>query len=141
MGIYIIEYAQDRNFVIGVTDQILNSAVVLKNKKGLPPRNALWDVNIDTGTITLNSSGGTIGLGVDRLAAEAPVKLKYAPDSIRWDFLSNPGFIVPVTDHSLCLDNKGRSVTDGNTIWLYPVNGSPAQQWVLVSLNNLKAFE
>ncbi|ASL42856.1 hypothetical protein bAD24_I05145 [Burkholderia sp. AD24] len=141
MGVYIIEYSQNPNFVLGITDQSLGSQVVLKNKSGLAPRLAFWDVNFDSGVITLNASGGTLGVGADTVTPEALAKLKSAADSIRWDFFSSPGFIVPASNHALCLDDKNRVVSDGNPIWLYPVNGSPAQQWRLVPLNNLKAFE
>ncbi|HHX4057927.1 RICIN domain-containing protein [Streptomyces noursei] len=141
MGVYIIEYSQDPNYVIGVTDQSQDNPVVLRSKNGLAPRYGFWDVNFDTGIVSLNSSGGVLAIGADRIAPESLLKLKPSASAIQWDFFSKPGYIVPRSDESLCLDDKGRVVKDGNPIWLFPINGSPAQQWRLVPLNNLKSFE
>lgn len=141
MGVYIIEYDQDPNYVIGVTDQSQDNGVVLRSKKGLAPRFAFWDINFDSGIISLNASGGVLAIGADRIAPEALLRLKPTQAAIQWDFFSHPGYIVPRADESLCLDDKGRVVADGNPLWLYPINGSPAQQWRLVPLNSLKSFE
>jgi hypothetical protein len=32
-----------------------------------------------------------------------------------------------------CLDDKGGAVVNGNTVWLYGCNGTPAQQWTVMS--------
>ena len=141
MGVYIIEYDQDPTYVIGVTDQSQDNGVVLRSKKGLAPRFAFWDINFDSGIISLNASGGVLAIGADRIAPEALLRLKPTQAAIQWDFFSHPGYIVPRADETLCLDDKGRGVADGNPLWLYPINGSPTQQWRLVPLNSLKSFE
>ncbi|KVO85396.1 hypothetical protein WL21_05325 [Burkholderia ubonensis] len=141
MGAYVIEYAQDTNFVLAVQDQILGSQVVIKNKKGLAPRYAFWDVDFDSGVISLNSSGGGIAVGADRIAPESLAKLKLRQDAIHFNFFLHPGFLIVASDPSLCLDVKDRKVADGTPTWLFPYNGSPAQQWRLVPLHNLEAFE
>ncbi|MCA8073859.1 RICIN domain-containing protein [Burkholderia vietnamiensis] len=82
-----------------------------------------------------------LAIGADRIAPEALLKLKSAAVAFQWDFFSHPGFIVPRADESLFLDDKSRVVSNGNPLLLYPVNGSPAQQWRLVPLNNRKSFE
>ncbi|WP_198400368.1 MULTISPECIES: hypothetical protein [Bradyrhizobium] len=56
MGLYLIEYKQDRNVVLGVKDQQDGAAVVLR-KKDTPLHCVLGDLNFDTGAITLNSGG------------------------------------------------------------------------------------
>ncbi|MFB7788681.1 hypothetical protein ACFC1D_39000, partial [Streptomyces vinaceus] len=71
MGVYIIEYSQDPNYVIGVTDQSQDNPVVLRSKNGLAPRYGFWDVNFDTGIVSLNSSGGVLAIGADRIAPES----------------------------------------------------------------------
>ncbi|WP_198400367.1 MULTISPECIES: hypothetical protein [Bradyrhizobium] len=53
----------------------------------------------------------------------------------------NPGFILSLPDNSLCIDNKTRGTSDGNSVWLFKFNGSPAQQWNFVPLMNLRAME
>ncbi|WP_210168621.1 RICIN domain-containing protein, partial [Bradyrhizobium viridifuturi] len=129
MGLYLIEYKQDRHFVLGVKDQQDGAAVVLR-KKDTPLRYVLWDLNFDTGAITLNSSGGNLAVGTDRVAPEALLSLKvYNPaiQSQRWEFLKSPGFILSLPDNSLCIDNKSRGTSDGNPVWLFKFNGSPAQ--------------
>ncbi|MBR8237544.1 MULTISPECIES: RICIN domain-containing protein [unclassified Burkholderia] len=141
MGQYIIEYAQDPDYRLAVTDQISGSAVVLRNKKGLTGRHCIWDINFDNGIIALSGSGDVLAIGADRIAPEAYLKLKPTSEAIPWDFFDKPGYIVPFADPNLCLDDKDRVVRDGNPIWLYPVNGSPAQQWKLVSLFKLKTLE
>lgn len=61
MGTYLIQYAQDKNYVLGVTDEMSGAKVVLR-KAGTPYRYVLWDIDQDTGIITLNSSGGELAI-------------------------------------------------------------------------------
>lgn len=143
MGLYLIEYKQDRNVVLGVKDQQDGAAVVLR-KKDTPLRCVLGDLNFDTGAITLNSGGGNLTVGTDRVAPDALLSLKvYNPaiQSQRWEVLKSPGFILSLPDNSLCIDNKTRGTSDGNPVWLFKFNGSPAQQWNFVPLMNLRAME
>ncbi|AOJ12212.1 RICIN domain-containing protein [Burkholderia vietnamiensis] len=141
MGVYIIEYSQDTDFVLAVQDQMLGSPVVIKNKKGLAPRYAFWDVDFDSGVISLNSSGGGIAIGATPIAAESYAKLALRQDAIHFDFFLHPGYLMVDVNPPLCLDVKDRRIADGTPTWLYPYNGSPAQQWNLVPLRNLNAFE
>ncbi|HCR1382521.1 TPA: hypothetical protein ONA39_005859, partial [Pseudomonas aeruginosa] len=60
MGTYLIQYAQDKNYVLGVTDEMSGAKVVLRKAEGTPYRYVLWDIDQDTGIITLNSSGGEL---------------------------------------------------------------------------------
>ncbi|KAA0087686.1 hypothetical protein CIW54_13130 [Paraburkholderia sp. T12-10] len=114
-----------------------------KEKKTTPGRFLLWDLDFDTGAIKLVASNNTLAIDTQgqRISAETPAVLN-AYDrnaaSQKWDFISKPNFILSVSNPSLCLDNKGRSITDGNTVWLYPFNGSLAQEWALVPLSNFK---
>ncbi|MBO4228499.1 RICIN domain-containing protein [Bradyrhizobium neotropicale] len=145
MGIYIIEYRQDPNFVLGVKDQQLDSPVVLR-KKGTPNRYVLWDVSYDTSAITLNSSGGKLAIGPqgDRVAPEVLLSLKvYNPADAKqqWELLKSPGFILNDVNEQLCVDNKNRVTSDGNPTWLYQFNGSVAQQWNFVPLSTLRVAE
>lgn len=141
MGIYVIQYKQDPTYVLGVNDQIANSPVVVR-KQGTPNRFVLWDINFDTGVISLNSSGGTLALDPqgDRVAPEVPLVLapvNPAAAGQRYDVITKPNYLLSVANHQLCIDNKGRGLSNGNPVWLYQFNGSPAQQWNLVPLMNL----
>lgn len=143
MGIFTIEYKQDTRYVMGVTDQIVGAAVVLKEKKTTAGRYIFWDLDYDTGSIKLVASNDTLAIDTQgqRITAETPAVLNaYDPGaaSQKWDFVSKPNFILSVSNPSLCLDNKGRSITDGNPVWLYQFNGSLAQEWNLVPLSNFK---
>lgn len=62
MGTYLFQYAQDKDYVLGVTDENSNAKVVLRKAKGTPYRYILWDVDQDSGVITLNSSGGQLAI-------------------------------------------------------------------------------
>lgn len=142
MGLYIIEYKQNQDFVLGVKDQQDGAAVVLR-KKDTALRYVLWDLSFDTGAITLNSSAGKLAIGADRLAPEVLLSLKVynpADQKQRWELLKNPGFILSFADNSLCIDNKNRVTSDGNPVWLFKFNGSPAQQWNFVPLMNTRAL-
>nr|WP_255220058.1 RICIN domain-containing protein [Burkholderia glumae] len=55
----------------------------------------------------------------------------------RYDVITKPNYLLSVANHQLCIDNKGRGLSNGNPVWLYQFNGSPAQQWNLVPLMNL----
>ncbi|MFT0175134.1 RICIN domain-containing protein [Paraburkholderia mimosarum] len=143
MGIYLIEYKQDRNFLLGVNDQQDGAAIVLR-EKGTILRYVAWDLNYDTGAITLNSSGGDLAIGADRVAHEARLSLTVynrVDQRQRWELLKRPGFILSFADSSLCIDNDARQTNDGNQVRLYKFNGSPAQQWNFVPLMSRRAME
>ncbi|MEM5617537.1 hypothetical protein AAHB60_06720 [Pseudomonas aeruginosa] len=62
MGTYLFQYAQDKDYVLGVSDEQSGAKVVLRKAQGTPYRFILWDVDQDTGVITLNSSGGQLAI-------------------------------------------------------------------------------
>ncbi|ABC92998.1 UNVERIFIED_ORG: hypothetical protein GGE64_006261 [Rhizobium etli] len=139
MGQYVIEFKQNPDFVLGVDDQKEGAKVVLRKKDSTVYRHALWDLNSDSGAITLNSSAGNLAIGSDRLDPQAQLSLKvYNPtdEKQRWELLKKPGFILSNGDNRLCIDNDARGTSTGNRIWLFQFNGSPAQQWNFVSLSN-----
>ncbi|MGU2452346.1 RICIN domain-containing protein [Pseudomonas aeruginosa] len=131
--------------MLGVVDQNDGASVVAR-KKGAANRHVLWDINFDTGTITLNSSGGQLAITPkgNNVSSQTPLVLstvKPGTLSQRFDVISKPGFLLSMANAELCIDNDGRGVKDGNTVWLYNFNGSPAQQWRLVPLMNMMLAE
>lgn len=142
MGIYLIEYKADTNYVLGASDQMAGAAVVLR-AKGTQNRFTLWDLSYDTGAITLNSSASKLAIAPqgDRIAPEALLSLAVynpADQKQQWELLKSPGFILSGADNKLCIDNKNRVAKDGNPAWLYQFNGSVAQQWNFVPLMSLR---
>ncbi|HFH4397905.1 TPA: hypothetical protein ACGJ1E_004382 [Pseudomonas aeruginosa] len=49
MGTYLFQYAQDKDYVLGVSDEQSGAKVVLRKAQGTPYRFILWDVDQDTG--------------------------------------------------------------------------------------------
>ena len=144
MSTYLFQYAQDKDYVLGVTDENSNAKVVLRKAKGTPYRYILWDVDQDSGVITLNSSGGQLAIDPqgENLSSQTLLTLavvKTGAQSQRFDMVTKPLYILSVPEPGLCIDNQDRVVKDGNPIWLYEFNGSQAQQWIPQRLSFAKA--
>ncbi|WP_442808564.1 hypothetical protein [Trinickia soli] len=137
-----IECGQNRNFVMAVADTVAGSQVIIRSKNRLAARYAFWDINFETGRISLSSTGDTLSLGANRIAPESLVNLKPTAESIRWSFTENPGNIDVASDPPLCLAYKNGMVVEGNPVWLYRVNNAGnSSPWKIVSVNQLESFE
>ncbi|EIU7173742.1 RICIN domain-containing protein [Pseudomonas aeruginosa] len=140
MGTYLIQYAQDKNYVLGVTDEMSGAKVVLRKAEGTPYRYVLWDIDQDTGIITLNSSGGELAIdpqggNVDGGVFLTLAVVNSASKSQRFDMDTKPRYILSASNPKYCIDNESRQTQDGNPIWLYEFNGSQAQQWIAQRLS------
>ncbi|MBW5465936.1 hypothetical protein GOY11_32975 [Pseudomonas aeruginosa] len=140
MGTYLFQYAQDKDYVLCVSDEQSVATVVLRTAHGTPYRCILCDVDQDTEVITLNSSGGQLAIDTQR-AQDSPQNIltlsvvNSSSQSQRVDMVTNQLYILSVSEPGLCIDNQNRVTTDGNPIWLYEFNGSQAQQWITQRLS------
>ncbi|NTS93728.1 RICIN domain-containing protein [Pseudomonas aeruginosa] len=144
MGTYLFQYAQDKDYVLGVSDEQSGAKVVLRKAQGTPYRFILWDVDQDTGVITLNSSGGQLAIDPQggKVSPQNVLTLAVvnsSSQSQRFDMVTKPLYILSVPEPGLCIDNQNRVTKDGNPIWLYEFNGSQAQQWIPQRLSFAKA--
>jgi hypothetical protein len=140
MGLYIIKYAQNPNFALGISDQQSGAKLVLLPVSGTSTRKLIWNVNLDDFSITLWGSGGTLAIDIGGgIQDTTPLILNTYKTGIatqQWDPLSKPGFILSVPYMNFCIDDDHRQTASGTQVWLYTFNGSPAQQWSLISLSN-----
>ena len=129
----IIQWQLNTSFAIGVPDQISGSPLVLSKISG--GRNAIWDVDLAKNVILLTASGGTLAVDFTNGQAGNQVPLVLSPyngtptQTQQWSFLIKGGYITSLANTSLVIDVKSRVATDGQPIWGYTFNGSPAQQW------------
>ncbi|WP_426400805.1 RICIN domain-containing protein (plasmid) [Ralstonia sp. R-29] len=134
----LIQWQLDTSFAMGVTDQIVGAPVVLSKING--GRNILWDVDIAKNVVLLSSSGDTLAMDFknQQAANQVPIVLSAyngAPtptQQLAFWYLGRLGYITSIANPNLVLDVQNRVAKDGQTIWGYTFNGSPAQQWKAV---------
>jgi len=141
MPSFLIRYASDPSFVLGVEEKHEYARVVLRHVT-TSLKHILWDINFDNGAIRLNSGGQLAVAPKDgKIAQEIPLLLKFynASDATQhWEFSDNPGLILAALNERFCIDNHGGVKKDGNTIQLFPKHGGDNQQWLLRPLAELK---
>ncbi len=101
MGTYLFQYAQDKDYVLGVSDEQSGAKVVLRKAQGTPYRFILWDVDQDTGVITLNSSGGQLAIDPQggKVSPQNILTLAVvnsSSQSQRFDMVTKPLYILSV---------------------------------------------
>ncbi|WP_294329365.1 hypothetical protein [uncultured Sphingomonas sp.] len=143
----IIQYAFDPNYVLGVQNvQAGSPIVILQQSKVTNPSLILWDVNVFNQYITLvasQTSPTPLVLTAPSAAAQTQLVVnnrQIANDLQKWNFYGQQGFISSVGAPGMVVDNKNRVLQTGNPVWLFPNNGSPAQQWIQFPVT-LKALE
>ncbi|NLS27167.1 hypothetical protein S2M10_21600 [Sphingomonas sp. S2M10] len=143
----IIQYAFDPNYVLGVQNvQAGASVVILQRSMVTNPAQILWDINMFNQYITLVatlSSPTPLALTAPTAAAQTQLVVsnrQLANDLQKWTFFGNQSFISSVGAPGMVVDDKNRVLQNGNPVWLYPNNGSPAQQWILFQAS-MKALE
>lgn len=134
----IIQYAFDPNYVLGVQNVQANApVVVLQRSTVTDPSLILWDINMFNQYITLVASQASptpLVLAAPSGAAQtrlAVVNRQASGNLQKWTFFGTQSFISSVGAPGMVVDNKDRILQNGNPTWLYPNNGSPAQQWIL----------
>ncbi|GGF72343.1 hypothetical protein GCM10007301_35170 [Azorhizobium oxalatiphilum] len=131
----IITYAANPAYALAATNPQTNAPVTLQPVVKTPLSQLLWNVNRLNGLITLAASVSPNILALSTSGQnQSPITLQLlAPGSAnqQWNFLIGTTVINSIGFPGYVIDNEGRGTTAGNTIWLYPVNGSPAQQWNL----------
>jgi len=143
MALCLFEYAMDPTLALGVTNQQAGAQLSLQSVSN-NPNNITWNFNPLNGLITLVGSG-TPGLCVTipnsscngtpvlQLAQPLPTSnpnSKYQ----QWRVLGNTTYLTSVGCPSCVIDVQNRQAVVGTPVWLYPYNGSPAQQWIVQSL-------
>lgn len=143
----IIQYAFDPNYVMGVKNLQDGAAVVLLQRSLVTnPSLFVWDINSFNQYITLVAtlpSPTPLVLTTSSASAQTPLTVnnrQVANDKQKWTFFGSTSFILSVGVPGMLADDKNRVLADGNPIWLYPNNGSPAQQWLLAPVA-MKEFE
>lgn len=131
---YVIKYAKNTQFVIGVSDKISGASVVLLDTKATPDNSFyLWDLQ-DDNTIALNSASARLVIDCGSLTSGSYLKLsaynsgKVTPTQ-QWYY--DETFYYNLNNSDFVIDNQYRGESSNNPIWLYPFNGSVAQQWLL----------
>jgi hypothetical protein len=131
----LIQWQLDTSFALGVTDQVVGAPVVLCKING--GRDILWDIDIAKNVILLTSSGDTLALDFKNQQGANQVPLVLSPyngaptPTQLWAFWygGRLGYITSLANSSLVLDVQNRVGKDGQQVWGYTFNGSPAQQW------------
>lgn len=129
----IIQWQLDTSFALGVTDQIVGAQLQLCKIGG--GRNIIWDVDIAKNVILLASSSGTLAVDFKNQQANNQGLLVLSTYSgsptptQQWSFWTRGGYITSLANQSLVMDVQNRVPKEGQPIWGYTFNGSPAQQW------------
>ncbi|MQA26180.1 MAG: hypothetical protein GEU94_12090 [Micromonosporaceae bacterium] len=135
----LIMYDANHRFGIGVTKVNANSSVVLHelSTSGEGDDFTRWILQEKTGHLVLKAKTPdhiTLALDVREVKGRTQLCVKeYDQDSStqKWIWSRKP-LIVPSTEDTLCVDNYEQTQVDGNKIWLFPKNGTPAQNWKIV---------
>lgn len=124
--------AEGTKFVLGMTELANRGRIVLLHSTAKEVLTA-WSYGRDgtisptfdtTLVIDSNPTGGTVTgeqpFVLNTRSATASQKWRYEPSSFTFRNVQNPGIVIDLRD---------RKVQEGNTIWTYKQNGTPAQQW------------
>ncbi len=130
----IITYAGNPNFALACTNAQAGATLTLQPLTGTPLSQLLWNVNRLNGYITLAASvvPNVLALATTSCASGTLItaQLRNGTDTKQqWNFLIGTSIINSIGCPGMCVDVQNRVVAAGTPIWLYPVNGSPAQQW------------
>ncbi len=143
MALVLFQYAMDPTLAMGVTNQQSGSPLSLQSVTG-NPNLITWNYNPLNQLITLAASG-TPGLcvtipgascsGTPVLQLQQPLPLSNANSKFQqWRQLGSTTYLTSVGCSTQVVDAQNRSPAVGTPLWLYPYNGSPAQQWIVSSL-------
>lgn len=129
------KYASCPNMVIGISDQQAGSSLVLKPINS-ELKNILWNMNLKTGEIVLVASDDLVmdtnGSSGITLQQRSKGKL-----SQQWDMAITRGFIRNKQYTTHVIDSYNRGTREGNPVILFPYNGSEAQQWKFVPMDEM----
>ena len=136
----MFQYAMDPTLALGVTNQQAGAQLSLQSVTG-NPNFITWNYNPLNGLITLAASG-TPGLcvtipgnscnGTPVLQLAQPLSLSNPNSKYQqWRTLGVTTFVTSVGCSTQVIDVQNRVPAVGTPIWLYPYNGSPAQQWTI----------
>src|SRR6202035_5287523 len=142
MSPYIIQLVANRGYCLGVQQASPGSNVVLSNLQGIGNKTTQWELDPNSGRITLAGSanlcldiqGNSPGNGVQLIVADYVLG---RPTQI-WNWVGSPPSIMNTGAPGFCVDNNGGNVAPGNKIQLYATNGTNAQQWTELSVHMLK---
>lgn len=132
----IISYAANPNYALALPNPQAGAQVSLQPIQGTPFGQLLWQVNPLNGFITYanSSPGNTLVLATTSCNAQTPLTVQIQNTSDKkqlWNFIVGTTTISSVGCPGMCVDDQYRGTQPGTTIWLYPLNGSPAQQWII----------
>lgn len=130
----IITYAGNPNFALACTNVQAGASLTLQPLNGTPLSQLLWKVSRLNGFITLAASviPNVLAVATTSCASGTPItaQMQNGTDTKQqWNFLIGTSIINSVGCPGMCIDVQNRVVAAGTPVWLYPVNGSPAQQW------------
>lgn len=143
-GPWMIVYGANPTMCLGAKDQMAGAQL------NLIPRNSsaqmtLWSIDNTSNQICLYSAGNMLAIDIGgAIANQTPLTLNLSnanSTTQKWDYQSNPKFIMSRANSQFCIDDQNRQQQGGTLVWLYQFNASPAQQWLLVPLNQLAAFD
>ncbi|POP45649.1 hypothetical protein CHU32_11905 [Superficieibacter electus] len=129
------KYVSCPNMVIGISDQQTGSQLVLKPINS-ELRKILWNMNMKTGEIVLAASDDMVmdTNGGSSITLQQRSKGKL---SQQWDIATTRGFIRNKQYTTHVIDSNNRGTHDNNPVILYPYNGSEAQQWKFVPMDEM----
>jgi hypothetical protein len=137
MAQYMIQYAANPGLVMAVTNQ-QSGATLSIQKYGGDSNLFVWNYNPLNKLITLVASGTQqLCITVPGNNCNGTPILQIQPAAIpasqyqQWNVIGGTTFINSVGCPGKCIDLDNRNINPGTPIWLYPNNGSPAQQWIL----------
>jgi hypothetical protein len=131
------------NFCLGVTQATPGSRVVLSFLQGAGSPLTQWDVDSNTGMISLVGSpdpSNPLYLDFQGTSPSGGTPIIVASFSLgrtsqKWNWVGNPPYVMNLGAPTFCIDNNHDRAVAGNSIEIWPqTTGNTAQQWQFLAV-------
>lgn len=143
----LILLAANPSLCIGAPTQQSGTPVKLVPVTGTNPAQIIWSWSTLSGQITLQSTMSSptpLVLTTSGCGAQTPITVNNrvsGQNLQQWQWFGTTAFLTSAGCAGMVIDNQYRTQSSSNVIWLFPNNGSPAQQWILQSMDQMEVME
>lgn len=131
---YVIQSGQNPDFCVGVTSATAGTLVTLKLLSGVGDELSQWNMDPDSGYITL-ASNPELCLDVQGYNGNQGQvvidNIVLGRGSQKWNWVGSPPNISNLLYPTMVIDNSGGNVVPGNAVLVWPLNGGQNQKWSL----------
>jgi hypothetical protein len=140
---YVIQFTTNPNFCLGVTSAAPGSPVVLSILQGAGSKLTQWELDANTGLISLVGSPdpqnplyldfqGTSPSNGSTVIVSA---LVLGRTFQKWNWVGNPPYVMNLGAPTYCVDDNSGGTQPGNKIQIWSQqNGNTNQQWQFLAV-------